>query len=245
MRRDALLLAVCILIFPLARTASATGLLDDVLSAIGQGAEHANSAALSEREVSRGLKQALAKGVRRAVSDLGRVNGFWKRPGIEIPLPHHLQKPAALLHRAGFGRYAEDLHKRINRAAETAVPVARPIFRNAIASISFSDARRILHGPDDAATRYLERKTTAQLVRAFTPLVHRELERSGAVRSYRRFSSRYASLPFIGGYLKDNLDAYVTRRTLKAMFGMLAREEADIRHHPAARTTALLRRVFR
>jgi Protein of unknown function (DUF4197) len=244
MRLGAFLFA-CIILFPFAGSASAAGWMDDVLSTIGRETGHADSGALSEREVAKGLKQALTKGVHRAVSDLGRVNGFWQRPGIEIPLPDDLQKPAALLHRVGLGRYAEDLHKRINRAAETAVPVARPIFRDAIASISFEDARRILQGPDDAATRYFERKTTDQLVRAFTPLVHRELNRSGAVRSYREFSAHYASLPLIGERLKDNLDDYVTRRTLKAMFAMLAREEADIRHHPAARTTALLRRVFR
>ncbi|HXH65354.1 MAG TPA: DUF4197 domain-containing protein [Mariprofundaceae bacterium] len=244
MRLRALAIAL-IATVPCSGTASAADWMDHVLSTIRQGTGHAEQATLSEREMAAGLRQALAKGVRRAVSDLGRVNGFWRRPGVEIPLPDNLQKPAALLHRVGLDRYAEDLHKRINRAAETAVPVARPIFRDAIASISFADARRILQGPDDAATRYFEQKTTAQLVHAFTPLVHRELERSGAVRSYRAFSARYASIPLIGERLKDNLDDYVTRQALKAMFSMLASEEADIRHHPAERTTALLRRVFR
>jgi hypothetical protein len=231
--------------FALPASASASAWMDDFMSTLHKEMGHAEQSGLSEREIAKGLRQALTKGVHRAVSTLGRVNGFWRRPGVEIPLPGYLREPARLLHRAGLGRYAEDLHKRINRAAETAVPVARPIFRDAIASISFADARRILQGPDDAATRYFERKTTARLVHAFTPLVHRELNRSGAIRSYRRFADRYAALPLIGGRIKDDLDGYVTRQTLKAMFAMLAREEADIRHHPAARTTALLRRVFR
>jgi hypothetical protein len=244
MRLRAPMLALAVLV-ALPIGASGAPWMDDVLSTIHKETGYAGQAGLSEREVAKGLRQALTKGVHRAVSELGRVNGFWHRPGVEIPLPDNLQRPAALLHRVGLGRYAEDLHERINRAAETAVPVARPIFRDAIASISFADARRILQGPDDAATRYFERNTTAQLVHAFTPLVHRELNRSGAVRSYRQFAARYAALPLVGDRIKDNLDDYVTRQTLKAMFAMLAREEADIRHHPAARTTALLRRVFR
>jgi len=111
--------------------------------------------------------------------------------------------------------------------------------------LGFMPSAAIAGWMDDAATRYFERKTVSKLTKTFSPIVHRELNRSGAVKSYRAFSSQYASLPFVGQRLKIDLDEYVTKKALAAMFTVLAHEEAKIRHDPAARTTQLLRRVFR
>ncbi len=243
---------LCILL-GFAPNAAFAGWMDDAFSGLnsfGQSVHSKKSAfshtnTLANSDISEGLKQALRKGARISVDYLGRADGFWKHPDVRIPLPRALQTPARLLRQAGLGSYAEQLQKRMNRAAEKAVPLARPVFYDAIRSMRFSDARRILQGKNDAATRYFERKTVPRLTRAFFPLVHRELNRSGAVRSYRTFSSQYASLPFVGQRLKIDLDEYVTKKALAAIFMVLAREEAKIRHDPAARTTQLLRSVFR
>ena len=48
----------------------------------------------------------------------------------------------------------------------------------------------------------------------------------------------------LGGHLDFDLDDYITDKTLDGLFLKLAAEEKAIRTHPAARTTALLRRVF-
>lgn len=222
-------------------TGSSASMFDDILGALSGGS---GSGSLTDTDITAGLKQALEKGTSRTVSQIGTFDGYWKNPRIRIPLPESLQRPAALLRRAGFGKYADDLELRLNRAAERAVPLAKPIFLRAIREMTFADVKEIWKGPDDAATRYFERKTTGDLTKAFTPMVHDELENSGAVHSWRNFSSKYASLPFIGGYLKDDLDAYATRMALQGMFTILAGEEAKIRHDPAARTTELLRKVF-
>jgi len=243
---------LCIL-FGFMPSVAFAGWLDDALSGLntlGQGAHSKKSAfshtnTLANSDIAEGLKQALRKGARISVDYLGRTDGFWKRPDMRIPLPDTLQTPARFLQKAGLGSYAEQLHKRMNRAAEQAVPLAKPVFYEAIRSISFSDARRILQGPDDAATRYFERKTVSGLTKAFSPIVHKELNRSGAVRSYRTFSGQYASLPLVGQHLRLDMDGYVTKKALTAMFTVLAREEIKIRHDPAARTTRLLRKIFR
>jgi len=219
------------------------GMFDEVVGVLA-GIKGGGSQSLSDRDITAGLKEALEKGTGRTVKQSGRLDGFWKNRDIHIPLPDSLQRPASLMRKAGLGKYADDLELRINRAAEAAVPLAKPIFLNAIKGMTFRDVREIWQGPDDAATRYFERKTTPDMTRAFTPLVHKELEKSGALRSWRNFASSYSNLPFVGGYLKDDLDAYATRMTLQGMFKILAGEEAKIRHDPAARTTELLRKVF-
>ncbi|MDQ7012057.1 MAG: DUF4197 family protein, partial [Mariprofundaceae bacterium] len=175
------------------------GLVDDIVSSLERigdhTGKHASPYSLSERDIAEALRQALRKGTRISVDYLGRSDGFWKRSQWRIPLPDSLRAPARLLRQAGLGSYADELHRRINRAAEKAVPLAKPIFYDAIRTMSFADVKRIWKGPDDATTRYFERKTTTRLVKAFSPVVHRELECSGVVRSYRAFSSQYASLP--------------------------------------------------
>ncbi len=224
------------------------GLLDDLFEDAGkalQAGDISSVAASSRKDIEAGLKQALEKSTARAVQRIGHTNGYWKNARIRIPLPEKWQHPARLLQQAGMGSYAEDLQRRINRAAETAAPLAKPIFLDAIREMRFADVQRIWKGPDDAATAYFKTKTETRLKAAFTPLMHRELQRSGAVRSWRAFSSRYESLPLIGSYLKDDLDAYATQMALTGMFTILADEEAKIRHDPVARTTHLLKRVFK
>ncbi len=222
------------------------GWMDDALEGLQRmGAGGRPDPGLSSRELVEGLKQALRKGSRIAVERLGRKDGFWHHPEFRIPLPDSLRTPARLLRQAGFGDQVDRLHLRLNRAAESAVPAAKPIFYDAIRNISIHDAECLLHGGDDAITRYFQEKTTPALRRAFAPIVHRELGRSGAIRSWRSFERQYASLPLIGERLRVDMDGWVTDKALRAMFTMLAREERNIRHHPAERTTELLRKVFR
>jgi len=244
MRNRHLFLALCLLL-PLSAQA---GVLDDVLgslnNAAGGGISTSAVSSLSDQDITEGIRQALQKGTHRAVRHLGRPDGFWKNADIRIPLPSQWQQAARLMRQAGMGSYVDDLEMRMNRAAEASAPRARPIFSNAVKAMTFDDVRSIWHGSDDAATRYFEKKTRSKLSKAFTPVVHAELERSGAVQSWRRFSESYASLPLVGGYLNDDLDAYVTDKALQGVFVMLGREEARIRHDPAARTTELLRKVF-
>jgi hypothetical protein len=48
---------------------------------------------------------------------------------------------------------------------------------------------------------------------------------------------------FLGGESLD-VDGYITNKALNGLFKMVAEEEELIRENPAARTTALLQKVF-
>jgi hypothetical protein len=48
----------------------------------------------------------------------------------------------------------------------------------------------------------------------------------------------------MGGKLGFDLDQYVTDKSLKGLFYLVAVEEKKIRQDPAARTTELLKKVF-
>ncbi len=69
------------------------------------------------------------------------------------------------------------------------------------------------------------------------------MEKAGLYGIYRELVGRYERIPLMKPPAVD-LEGYVAVRTLEAIFSEIAKEEARIRQDSAARTTALLRRVF-
>jgi hypothetical protein len=66
----------------------------------------------------------------------------------------------------------------------------------------------------------------------------------GLYRIYDQVSRSYAALPFSSRKPAVDMERYITDQGLDGLFSVLAGEEKKIRQDPAARTTALLRRVF-
>jgi len=201
------------------------------------------AAGLASGEIADGLREALTVGTGRVVGLLGVPDGFNGRPDIRIPLPGALGQVHRTLQRIGMGRLTEDLELRLNRAAETAVPKAKTLFLNAIGTMTIADARSILEGPDDAATRYFRGRMSGPLARDMKPIVEGELARAGAVQAYDRAIGRYKSIPFVPD-AKADLTEHVLDKAIGGLFVYIAREEKAIRQDPAMRTTELLKKVF-
>lgn len=202
-----------------------------------------NGSGIDSATIAAGLREALQHGSSRAVSELGRDGGFWSRPALRIPVPSNLQKVDAALRRFGQARLADDFTHALNRAAERAVPAAGGIFGDAIRRITLDDALGILRGPPDAATSYFRRHTEAALARSFRPIVADSTRAVGVTAYYKRVVRSAAT---VGVDTRElDIDDYVTRKTLDGLFQVVADEERRIRADPAARTTELLRKVFR
>ena len=54
----------------------------------------------------------------------------------------------------------------------------------------------------------------------------------------------YNKIPFVKK-VETDLTAYVTQKAIDGLFVMIANEELNIRQNPAARTTELLKKVFK
>lgn len=215
-----------------------TDLLKDAQKAVGlQGG------GLSDGEIIDGLKQALEIGTKNAVNTVSKADGYYRNPDIRIPLPGSVQKVEKLLRAAGYGQKVDDFELSMNRAAERAAPEAKAIFWDAIKQMSFDDARKILDGPDNAATTYFREKTGGRLTEIFEPIVHDAMSEVGVTRTYQELDAKVRSIPFAGS-LSFDLDQYVTEGGLDGLFFMLAEEEKKIRQDPAARVTDLLQKVF-
>jgi hypothetical protein len=198
---------------------------------------------LTESEIVDGLKQALEIGTGKAVMQVSKKNGFLKNPKIKIPLPKNVQKAENFLRNIGLGSKVDEFELSMNRAAERAAPKAKSIFWDAIKKMTFSDARQILKGPDDAATQYFREKTAARLQAEFKPIINQAMTEVGVTQAYKVLDRKIRALPFTESYRFD-LDEYVTDKALDGLFLMLAAEEKKIRQDPAARVTDLLKKVF-
>jgi hypothetical protein len=200
-------------------------------------------AALSTTDIAEGLKEALRVGSERVVTQVGRADGFNADPAIHIPLPPKLVDARKVLAKVGLNGVLDDLETRCNRAAEAAAPQAKALFWKSIRAMTLDDARTILNGPNDAATRYFQGKMTPELTIAMRPVIDDSLAQVGAVRTYQQAVAKVEAIPFAPN-IKTDLTGYVVGKAMDGLFHYLAVEEAAIRQNPAKRTTELLRRVF-
>lgn len=202
-----------------------------------------NGGALDESTVAAGLKEALRVGTERSTASTSKLDGFYKNALIRIALPEQYDGVARALKGIGMGSYVDDFERSMNRAAERASGEAVDVFWSAITQMSISDAFGILNGGETAATDYFRRKTTASLTARIQPIVTAKMEEVGVYNVYNDLVAKYNQLPIAKPEAVD-IDDYVTTRTINGIFSVLEGEEKRIREDPAARTTALLRRVF-
>ena len=198
---------------------------------------------LTDSEITSGLKEALRISSDLVVDQLGAKDGFNADPNIHIPLPDSLGKVQSTLDKVGMSGLLDDLETRLNRAAEIATPKAKELFLDSISAMTLDDARNILNGPNDAATRYFQSKMTPDLVKEFTPIVDESLSEAGAIKSYDNAVGEYKKIPLVPD-VKADLSSYVVEKGMDGIFHYLAVEEAKIRTDPVARTTDLLKKVF-
>jgi hypothetical protein len=229
----------------LAGPATAQGsLLDQAKDAVkGLGQAAPGGSGLGTDEIAAGLREALKVGTERVVGQVGTTDGYNADADIHIPLPGALTDVQAVLRKIGQAGLADDLELRLNRAAEAAAPEAKALFWDAIAKMTLDDVERIYNGPDDAATRYFQRKMTPRLAKRMTPIIDRTLAEVGAIRTYDAMMAQYKAVPFVPD-VKANLTEYAVDKAMSGLFHYVAKEEAAIRNNPTKRTTELLQKVF-
>ena len=236
-----LLAAVLLASLPAANSPALAGGFDDFFRKFQKALGGGNR--LSDDEIIAGLQEALRLGTQNAIGAVSKLNGYFREPEIKIRLPESVRGAEKVLRYAGFGSTVDRFELSMNRAAERAAPQAKSLFKDAIGQLTFTDAKQILYGPDDAATRYFKQKTSQQLQIRFKPIVAKSMAEVGVTRAYRQLEEKLRSISFAQSVVFD-LDQYVTEKALDGLYLMLAEEEKKIRQDPAARVTNLLKKVF-
>jgi uncharacterized protein DUF4197 len=198
---------------------------------------------LTNADASAGLRQALEQGANQAVSSLGKKDGFLLNKDVKIPLPPRLAKAEKVMRMAGMGAQADDLVIAMNRAAEAAVPEAKPLLLNAVKTMSVDDAKKILTGGDDSVTQFFKTKTTEPLMLKFIPIVQKYTANVGLAKKYNKVAGKGLELGLIKREDAD-IDSYVARSALDSVYKIIGQEEKAIRANPAKAMGGLAKKVF-
>ncbi len=219
---------------------------------------------LNNATIASGLKEALKKGVSFAAQKLGKNGGYLNNSLVKIPLPKNLSKVEKLVRKFGGDRVADELIDSMNSAASKAAPKTVKIFMNAIDNMSLNDAKKILTGDKNAATQYFKSHTSKSLEKMIAPIVQNTMKNNSVAKYYDAFNSYYDKYgkkyvqnsnilslaksfgadSYLPSGKKEDLNKYVTQKAIDGLFKMIAKEEANIRENPVARTTSLLKKVF-
>lgn len=131
----------------------------------------------------------------------------------------------------------------MNRAAETVVPLAKPLLINAIKSMTVMDAKNILTGGETSVTDFFRQKTAESLRVKFLPLVKNVTDKA---KLAKKFNSVMSQAQQFGLALdqESTVESYVTTRTIDGLYLMIAEEEKAIRKDPIGTGSKIISKVF-
>jgi enolase len=198
---------------------------------------------LTNDEVIRGLREALSVGTKNSTAATSKVDGFYKNPLVFIPFPPEAEKVKSIVVNLGMQKQVDEFVMTLNRAAEEASKEAAPIFLEAIKGMSISDGFKILKGADNAATTYLQDKTTASLTEKFNPVIKKAIDKVQVTKYWNPVITTYNKVPGVQKQ-NPNLEKYITAKAMEGLFKLIAGEEKKIRKDPLAQVSALLKKVF-
>lgn len=198
---------------------------------------------LTSTQAANGLKEALSRGIAAAVTETGKPGGYENNPLIKIVVPDRLKWAEKGLRTIGMGATVDKFEHSMNAAAEQAAPAAKSIFLQALKSMTFDDARKIVTGGDTAGTEYFQRTTSAQVSAAFQPIIQKAMASNEVTEKFNGLMQSAPRLPFTQAQTID-IDKYVLDKSVEGLFTMMGVEEKKIRTNPAAQVTPLLKAVF-
>ncbi|MEO6638643.1 MAG: DUF4197 domain-containing protein [Ginsengibacter sp.] len=197
---------------------------------------------LSSNEIVSGLKEALSLGAQKSSDKLSATDGFFKDAAVKILLPEQVRTVESKMRMLGLGKMVDFAELSLNRAAEDASKAAAPIFLSAIKKMTVTDALNILRGSDTAATSYLRRTTSPELMNAFMPVIEESLKKVDATKYWKDVFNTYNK--FSSSPVDTDINSYVTNKALNGIFYYVAQEEVGIRKNPAQRVSDILKKVF-
>ncbi len=197
----------------------------------------------SSGEATQALRTALERGSQAAVAQLGKTDGFLGNEKVRIALPDVLEQARPLLKALGRGKQIDELVASMNRAAEQAVPMALPLLKSAIKSMSVQDAQQIIQGGDSSVTAFFEGKTREPLTGQFLPVVSKVIDRLALAKRYNDVAGKAASMGLMQGD-QASVQQYVTGKALDGLFLIIGEQERAIRQDPIGTGSAILKKVF-
>ena len=179
------------------------------------------------------VKNLLGNASDSALDKLSKPGSFSADDAIRITLPGAAKNLGGLMKLTDQAGLTKDLSGSLNRAAEDAAAQAKPIFHAAIDRMSMKDMAGIATGGKTAATDYLKKSSSGDILARLTPLVRAMLEKTGVLQQTSQLSSL--------GYDDKKITDYVTQKTSDGIFTYMGREEEKARADPVGTGRAILK----
>lgn len=180
------------------------------------------------------LSSILGKATDSALDQLAEPGAFYNDEDVRIGLPIGGKSTSGLLGSVmDLGRKTgllDDVTRQINDAAGIAAGEAKPIFRDAIDNLSFSDAPDIIK-QSDGGTQYLRRSSNDTLHEKLSPLVDDALSELGVYKTVDDLSKK-SSLISQAGLNRESINKSVTDQGLDGIFTYVGKEEKAFRKNP-------------
>ncbi len=213
-----------------------------IISGVKNAVSANEGGSLSNEDIVRGLKEALSIGTENSSKILHQPDGFFGNAAIKILMPQEAEKVEKQLRNFGLGKLVDKAILSMNRAAEDAAGGITGIFWEAIKGMNVSDGYAILKGNNDAATQYLKKSTSSQLINKMRPVISESLAKVNATQYWKDVFTAYNKVS--KNPVNVDLTEYVTEKALNGIFYSVAAEELKIRKDPTAQVTGLLKKVF-
>lgn len=182
-----------------------------------------------------GLASILGKATDGALDKLAQPGAFYGDEDVRIGLP-------GLGNLGGGGLFGsiisgasrlgilDGITRNINDAAGVAAGEAKPIFRDAINDLSFSDAPGIIR-EDTGGTQYLRSSANDRLHSRLEPLIDTALDKAGVYSTFDGLAEKHSFIRR-AGLNRERINRSVTDQGLDGIFSYIGAEERGFRKDP-------------
>lgn len=192
------------------------------------------------------LSSILGKASDSALDKLAKPGAFYGDEDVRIALPIIGKRSGGLFGSIMRGAsklgVLDDVTRQINDAAGVAAGEAKPIFRDAINGLSFSDAPGIIK-QNDGGTQYLRNSSNDALHLKLSPLVDRALEEVGVYSTFDGLAQKHRFIRR-AGLNRESINQSVTDQGLDGIFKYVGKEEIAFRKDPLGNLTKSLGDLF-
>jgi len=181
------------------------------------------------------LGGVLGRASDQALDKLAQPGAFYNDSSVRINLPGSGSAGSGgilggIEGMLGAGTGLDGITRKLNDAGGHAAEAAKPVFRAAIAHLSFANVPGIVEH-SDGGTRYLRQSAGGELHAKVRPLVDAALTAVGAYREVDHLSAPGGLLAQLG-LTRDSLGNSVTEQALNGIFKYMGVEESHLRANP-------------
>ncbi len=160
-------------------------------------------------------------------------------------LPDTLAKIQAAAKVAGQSALADQLSAKLNTASASSFSEAAALVKNALSDVPWSEAKTLIGGSPDGATKFLKKSSAKKLRAQLLPLVQKSVANAGVPDQYKQvLAAAGPAATLFGKPGVADLESYVTDKTLDSVFAYLGKQEAALRANPKLASDAAVQKAF-